>query len=100
MKRRPNGFFIEDEMPSSFVKVELKCRVTRGTAHVCVAVDRIAPEPLRCTPGGPAVAIDGPRLCTECRTMLEGNRLSDLANQHTRRGWSEWERKGAVVITC
>lgn len=87
-------------MQPHHVKVLLRCTRRRESMELCVRVHRGVPEELRCRPGGGLSLAGGSPLCEECQALLDGQRLGDVVNDLTRRGWSEHVKAGAVIVAC
>lgn len=87
-------------MQPNFVKVRLNCAHRQQSMDLCVRVPRGVPEPLRCSPSGGIPDGSGNALCEECQDLLRGERLTEVVNELTRRGWSEYLRAGTVTVAC
>ena len=87
-------------MQPDHVLVRLRCNSRREELTLCVRVNRGVPEPLRCTPSGGSPSGGTASVCDDCSALLQGDRLSRRVAELVRRGWSDYLKAGAVVVTC
>ena len=88
------------DMQPDHVLVRVRCNVRQEEVTFCVRVNRGVPEALRCSPSGGGALGGSSPLCSDCTSLLQGDRLSRRVDELVRRGWADHLRAGAVIVTC